>query len=324
VSAITVEEADQGPARRPFLDLPFMLGHTEPEAAWLLGRQRRRLASRRHSLSGSAGEAGYFLARSGGRPVGRITGHIQEPGGQGWFGFLVLDGPGDADVARALLGAAARWLEQRGCETLTGPMSFTAEEEAGVLVEGHSEPLVTARAWTPPWYASVLSAAGLSVYEELASYRINTSDGGDLGRELGCDPLRRSGVPVAERAELVVPRELAPFTDPALLLALPDGGGAVVAVPDVGRALGAGRVRGAWSLARRARRRSWEGCVVIGLDGPEEVLIGALCAAARRAGYQWVLSPWGPPGAVPVLRHRLYTGETSAFSGGPRPGRPAR
>lgn len=316
MNAITVEEADQGPARRPFLDLPFMLGDTEPEAAWLLGRQRRRLASRRHPLFGSGGEAGYFLARRGGRPVGRITAHIQEPGGEGWFGFLVLEGPGDAELARALLGSAARWLEPRGCRTLTGPMSFTAEEEAGVLVEGHGEPLVTARAWTPPWYAPVLAAAGLSAFEELASYRISTSD--------GCDPVRRPGAPVAERAELVVPRELAPFTDPALLLALPDGGGAVVAVPDVGRALGAGQVRGAWSLARRARRRSWEGCVVIALDGPEEVLIGALCAAARRAGYQWVLSPWGPPGAVPVLRHRLYTGKTRAFSGAPQPGRPTR
>jgi len=312
-----VEEADEGPARRQFLDLPFIVGGSHPDAAWLLGRQRRRLASRRHPLFRSGGEAGYFLARRSGRPVGRIAAHIHEPGGEGWFGFLVVEGPADLDVADALVGAAARWLQRRGCVRLTGPMSFTAEEEAGVLIEGHDEPLVTARAWTPPWYASLLTGAGLSVAEELASYRIGTGD--DLAVPHGSGPL-----PAAVPAELVVPRELAPFADPALLLALSGDGGAVVAVPDVGPALGAGRVRGAWSLARRARRRSWDGCVVIGLDGPEEVLIPALCAAARKAGYQWVLSPWGPPGARPVLRHRLYTGQTGAVSGERPVGRPAR
>jgi hypothetical protein len=73
-------------------------------------------------------------------------------------------------------------------------------------------------------------------------------------------------------------------------------------------------VRGAWSLAGRARKRSWEGCVVTALDGDEAIVIPALCAAAGEAGYQWVLAPWAPAGTPPLLRHRLYAGPTAALA----------
>ena len=302
MSTLTVEEPARGPSWRQFLDLPFVLAAGPPDGAWLLWRQRRRLTSRRHPLVVAGGEVAYFLARRQGRPVGRLTAHTEPGGREGRFGFLVIEGPDDIDVARALLGQAARWLAERGCGDVIGPMSFTAAEEAGVLIEGHDLPPVTGRAWTPPWYAGVLEAAGLTAREELTSYRLPASE--------------RAGAVALERVELAVPVDLAPFADPALMLGLAGNRGAVVAVPDVGPALGTGRVRGAWSLARRARQRMWEGCVITAIDGPEDVLVPALCAAAGEAGYRWVLSPWAPPGTAPVLRHRLYGGETNALGSG--------
>ncbi len=96
----------------------------------------------------------------------------------------------------------------------------------------------------------------------------------------------------------------------------------MVAVPDVAGGLaGAGPARAktgrrAWSMARQARRRDWAGCVVTAVDGPESVLIPGLCAAAGRAGYQWVLSPWAPTDDVePVMRHRLYRGDVTLLLG---------
>jgi hypothetical protein len=99
-----------------------------------------------------------------------------------------------------------------------------------------------------------------------------------------------------------------------------------MAVPDVAGGLadaGAGDAGGtrpaarrAWSMARQARRREWAGCVVTAVDGPESVLIPALCAAAGRAGYLWVLSPWAPADhEPPVLRHRLYWGDAATLLG---------
>jgi hypothetical protein len=295
-------EVGKGPLMRQFLELPVALGGFPPGGDWLLATQRRRLRAGCPPQEGAA--AVLLLAYRAGRPVGRMTAHVVEPGSEARFGFMVVEGAGDADVVAALLAGAAGWAGERGRTTIIGPMSWGPQDEAGVLVAGHDGPVVTGRAWTPAWYGDLLAGAGLTPLEELRSYRLPAGGAGPAGTGL------------RSRAPLVVPGEMAPYVDPELLLSGADGEGAVVAVPDIAgamaeRADGRGATRGAWSMARRARKRTWEGCVVIALDGPEEVLIPSLCASAGRRGYQWVLSPWAPPGTepvTPVMIHRLYTG----------------
>ena len=335
-----MEEVAGGPPARELLDLAIALSDRRPGCDWLLAAQRRRLRG------GPPGdEAAMFLARRHGQPVGRITAHrqrahrppesagagdsdgdgdsegdsdgardsdgdgVDDGEGVGSFGFLVIGGPEDHDVASALLAAAAAWLHQRGCATLLGPVSWTSTEEAGLLVAGHDGPPVTGRAWTPPWYPDALVAAGLEAADELLTYRLPAAD--------DRQPPGHGHVELVP-ADFVVPAEIGRFADPALLLAAPGDRGSVVAVPDIAGGLAADGRRGvrsreAWAIARRARRRAWSSCVVIGLDGPEAELIPALCVAAGRAGYSWVLSPWAPDGRPPVMRHRLYRGEVASL-----------
>lgn len=293
MAPVTLEEVGKGLPRRDFADLAVALCAEHPGAGWLLAGQRRRLQSQ----PPPRGEASLLLARRAGRPIARLSAHRQADG-EGCFGFLAVEGPGDGDAVLALLQAAATWLAGQGADTLVGPLSWTAAEEAGVLVEGHDQPAATGRAWNPPWYAELLEAAGLTVIDELCTYRLAAGgDGPDLAP-----------------ADLVVPSDVGRFADPALLLADPASGGSVVAVPDLAGGLG-GERRSAWSMARQARRRDWRGCVVTALDGPPSVLVPGLCAAAGRAGYQWVLSPWAPDDHISVMRHRLYRGELAALSG---------
>jgi hypothetical protein len=298
---------------RHFLDLPVALGGLPPGADWLLAAQRRRLRSGRPP--GPDSDAALLLARRDGRPVGRLTAHVSGPGHAASFGFLSVEGPDDVDVVRALVAAAARWAAARDRTTLVGPLSWGPDEEAGLLVVGHDQVPVTGRAWTPPWYADLVAAAGLEELEEQGSYRLPA---GGTAPDSDLQP----------GASLAVPGELTPYVDPILLLTRPDGSAAIVAVPDVagtwsgwaGRTGGAGTggrslARGAWSLAHRARKKAWDGCVVLALDGPEEVLIPTLCAVAGQAGYRWVLSPWAPNGTAPVMVHRLYTALVADLQG---------
>lgn len=293
VTAVTVEEVGKGLAGSDFADLAVALGYGHPGVDWLLAGQRRRL----RSVPPPGGEAARLLARRDGRPVARVTAHQQEDG-LASFGFLAVAGPGDADAVRVLMAAAAQWLGDRGAETMIGPLSWTAADEAGVLVAGSDEPGATGRPWNLPWYGDVLESSGLEPAEDRCSYWLEAE--------------ANDAAPRLMPAPFVVPADVGRWADPALLLASPDGEGAIVAVPDIAGGL-AGARRGAWSAARRARRQEWAACVVISVDGPESVLVPGLCAAAARAGYRRVLASWAPDDRPPVMRHRLYRASVASL-----------
>ena len=175
MAPVIVEEVGKGLPGREFADLAVALGAGHPGVDWLLAGQRRRLLAGQTSGTESA----LLLARRDGRPVARLSAHLQADG-EACFGFLAIEGPGDGDAVAALLETAGAWLAGRGATTVLGPLSWSAAEEAGVLVQGNEQAAATGRAWNPPWYGAVLEAAGLEVAEELCSYRLAA---GHDGRE---------------------------------------------------------------------------------------------------------------------------------------------
>jgi hypothetical protein len=89
-----------------------------------------------------------FIATSGGKPVGRISAHIDELAlampaeqgfgpGTGFFGYFDAE---DEDVARALLATAEAWLAGEGMTRVLGPISLSIWEEPGLLVQGQDHP----------------------------------------------------------------------------------------------------------------------------------------------------------------------------------------
>lgn len=285
---LQVEEVAGKPALRRFVELPHALHHDEPAWAPLLLRfERWRLDPHRNPFF-ERGDAAYFLVRRGGRAVGRVTAHVlSDPAGaEGWFGFFAVED--DASTTALLVEAARSWLAEKGCTTMTGPVSFTVDDEAGVLVDGFSTPGVTGRPWHPPWYAEHLETAGLTCAGERLTWRVATESG--------------SGGPVPSPSGGPVPLQSGPYGDRRLVL------DSIAAVPDVAGALRGAGIRSAWSLARRARERDWEGCVVVRLAGDPAELVPGLVAAAGAAGYRWVIAPWSPVAAPPEAVHRLFTG----------------
>src|SRR5579859_591677 len=119
---------------REFVALPFRLHAGTP---WIppLKLERYLFLSRRLNPYFSHGEAEYFLARRGGRVVGRITAQVDHAFNDhhqtrwGMFGFLEFED--DQEVLAALLDVAARWASERGCDRLVGPMDFRLNDESG-------------------------------------------------------------------------------------------------------------------------------------------------------------------------------------------------
>jgi GNAT superfamily N-acetyltransferase len=136
--------------------------------------------SRRCNAFFGRGDARLFLARRGGRVVGRISAQIDHAfnahhaNAWGNFGFLELED--DPEVARPLVEAAADWLGARGCDRMVGPFDFTLNDEAGVLIEGFDLAPMIKQPWHPPHYASLCEGAGLVKAVDLFMWNLEIAD----------------------------------------------------------------------------------------------------------------------------------------------------
>lgn len=160
---------------RRFIDVPYRLHSRDPLWVPPLRRDVKLLLSRTKNPFFEHAEAEYFLAERDGQVVGRIAAianrlHNQTHGDKvGFFGlFATVD---DQTVADALLDAAAAWLRPRGFDTLRGPVSFSTNDESGLLVDGFDTPPVLLMPHNPPYYLTLLTRAGFITAKNLLVYQ---------------------------------------------------------------------------------------------------------------------------------------------------------
>jgi len=124
-----------------------------------------------------------FIARAGGRPVGRISAHIDELAlampaeqgfgpGTGFFGYFDAE---DEAVSRALLTAAEGWLAGEGMKRVLGPISLSIWEEPGLLVKGQDHAPMVMMGHHPAHYAAWIEAAGYARAKTLYTYDLDIS-----------------------------------------------------------------------------------------------------------------------------------------------------
>ncbi|MFN2615645.1 MAG: hypothetical protein ABR581_00820 [Thermoleophilaceae bacterium] len=164
MSAIVSPVASRGDLRE-FIELPYRL-HANAEQ-WIppLRLERRMFLSRRFNAYFKHAEAQLFLARRDGRVTGRISAQIDHAFNDfhdnrwGMFGFLEVDE--EPETLAALLDAASAWLRERSRDRMVGPMDFSMNDEAGVLIEGFEREPMIKQPWHPPYYQRLLEEAGL-------------------------------------------------------------------------------------------------------------------------------------------------------------------
>jgi hypothetical protein len=177
---IEVTPAVTNQEREAWLRLPWRLYKDDP--AWipnLLMLQRDVISEKKNPFF-DHGEAQLFLARRGGEVVGRISAQIDSLHNEthaektGFFGFF--ESVDDEGVARALFAAAETWLRERGMECARGPFNLTINEETGLLVDGFEHPPMIAMTHSPPYYDSLVKAAGYDKAVDTLAYRWQITD----------------------------------------------------------------------------------------------------------------------------------------------------
>ena len=124
-----------------------------------------------------------FLAKRGGRVVGRISAHIDElalaqpadkgfgPGAGNW-GALEAE---DEVTAKLLIEAAEDWLRRQGMTRAVAPMNLSVWEEPGLLVTGHDHPPMVMMGHHSPRLQPWVEGAGYGLVKRLYTYDLNVT-----------------------------------------------------------------------------------------------------------------------------------------------------
>ena len=166
---------------KAFIEVPFEVHATSQQWVPPLRIERRLFLNRRLNAYFKHGDAEYFLARRDGRVVGRITAQVDRAFNafhdNRWGNFGFLEVHDDPEAAQALIDAAAAWLRERGCDRMVGPMDFSINEEAGVLIEGFDREPMIKQPWHPPYYQRLLEEqAGLEKAVDLYMWELQITD----------------------------------------------------------------------------------------------------------------------------------------------------
>jgi hypothetical protein len=172
---ITIREHTPGTNVEPFIDAGHEVFRTD--STWvppLHFELKERLDPKKNPFFTRA-EAMLFTAWRDGRVVGRCSAQIDREhlrvwnDSTGFFGFF--DTIDDAEVAKALVGAAEGWLRRRGMKRMLGPMSLYVNEEIGVLIEGFDTPPMMMMGHSRPYQAKLAEACGLVKEKDLLAWR---------------------------------------------------------------------------------------------------------------------------------------------------------
>jgi GNAT superfamily N-acetyltransferase len=158
-----------------FLKLPWQIYAGDPHWVPPLLLERKAFLNVRKNPFFQHAQVRLFLARQQGQVVGRIAAVLNVAHDQyhheraGFFGLFECQN--NTEAAAALLHAAAAWVRERGATYLRGPVNLSTNElDCGLLIEGYDSPPVFQSSYNPPYYASLMEAAGLTPCQDLLAF----------------------------------------------------------------------------------------------------------------------------------------------------------
>jgi len=165
--------------RKAFVGFQFELYRNDPLWVPYLRSERMEFTDRtRHPFFQHA-EVAFFRAVRNRRTIGTIAAIRNDAYNQfhgektGFWGlFDVVE---EYPVAEALFDAARDWCQAQGLETLRGPMSYSTNEECGLLVDGFHLPPVVMMTYNPRYYPAFVERYGFAKAKDLYAYRLETS-----------------------------------------------------------------------------------------------------------------------------------------------------
>lgn len=181
---IVIEPVHDKTGRAAFVDVGRRFADETPHSVPQLRSEQLELLDPERNPLFEHAEVQLFIARRGGKPVGRIAACVDrlmlemrpEQGfgpGTGIFGYFDAE---DQPAAEALLAAAEDWLRARGMTRVLGPISLSMWEEPGLLVAGHDHSPTVLMGHHPARYQGYMESTGYEVAKRLFTYELDVSE----------------------------------------------------------------------------------------------------------------------------------------------------
>lgn len=157
-----------------FIAVAFALNNDDPNWVPPLRKERHAALSPHHNPYFRHAQAQFWIARRGGRAVGRISAQIdrisleRHRDAAGHFGCL--EAVDDPAVVGALAGTAEAWLRAHGMRRVLGPFNLSINEECGLLVDGFDTPPMLMMGHAKPHLARHLASSGYTKAKDLHAY----------------------------------------------------------------------------------------------------------------------------------------------------------
>lgn len=142
--------------RRLFLTFPWVIYRDDPIWVPPFLPERRKVIDTRRGAFFKRGDAEFFIAWQGDKPVGTIctaedkVTNAQRGLNDCMIGFFECIE--DEAVARALFRHAEEWARARRLNSLYGPFNLDYEDSYGLLIYGRDRPPTLLCGHTPPYY----------------------------------------------------------------------------------------------------------------------------------------------------------------------------
>lgn len=181
---ITIEPVSGKKGREAFVDLGRAMAANVPNAVPQLRSEQLELVDPGKNPFFGHARVQLFIAKQDGKPVGRISAHIDELAleipveqgmgpGTGMFGYFDAE---TEEVGHALLARAEEWLRNEGMTRVLGPISMSIWEEPGLLTFGHDHSPMIMMGHHPAHYQGWIESAGYTEAKKLLTYDLDVSD----------------------------------------------------------------------------------------------------------------------------------------------------
>lgn len=179
--ALTIRPVNDGADRKAFIEVGYRLNRDDPNWVPPLRQEVAEKIDPKKNGWFSHAEAQYFLAERDGKPVGRISAHLdllalEQPADKGFgpgTGFWGMFEAEDSGAAQALIRTAEDWLRGRGMTRAIGPVSLSVWEEPGLLVRGFDHPPTVMMGHNKPIYKNWVEDAGYQPVKQLVTYDLD-------------------------------------------------------------------------------------------------------------------------------------------------------